>query len=112
MKMGMFLISYNSISGCVYMMDADAQQGLLLASLQNAILTISIFLEIFLLLFAVVYATRFSRRLRKIMASMRIIQEGDYTHKVSLGGNDELAILGREFNTLSERLHTSESKRR
>lgn len=106
------IISYNSISGCVYMMDADAQQGLLLASLQNAILTVSILLEIFLLLFAVFYAARFSRRLRKIMTSMRIIQEGDFTHKVSLGGNDELAILGREFNTLSERLHTSESKRR
>lgn len=106
------IVSYNSISGCVYMMDADAQQGLLLSSLQNAILTISILLEIFLLLFAIFFAIRFSRRLRKIMASMRIIQEGDYTHKVSLGGNDELAILGREFDMLSERLQTSENKRR
>ncbi len=106
------IVCYNSISGCVYMMDADTQLGLLLSSLQNAILSISILLEIFLLLFAVFYATRFSRRLRKIMASMRIIQEGDYTHKVSLGGNDELAILGREFDMLSERLQTSENKRR
>ncbi len=106
------IISYNSISGCVYMMDMDPQQGHLLASLQNAILTISILLEIFLLVFAVFYAHRFSRRMRKIMTSMRIIQDGDYTHKVSLAGNDELATLGREFDYLTERLQTSENKRR
>ena len=106
------IISYNSISGCVYMMDADRNQGQLLASLQHAILTISIVMEIFLLLFAIFYARRFSRRMRKIMNSMRIIQEGDYTHKVSLGGHDELSILGQEFDHLTERLQTSENKRR
>lgn len=106
------IISYNSISGCVYMMDADSEQGYLLASLQYVILTISIVMEIFLLLFALFYSNRFSRRMRKIMTSMRIIQEGDYTHKVSLGGHDELSILGREFDHLTERLYTSENKRR
>ena len=105
------ITSYNSISGCLYMLDVDTQQGNLIQSLQQGILTISIFLEIFLLLFAIIYATRFSRRLRKIMASMRIIQDGDYTHKVRLSGNDELSILGREFNDLTERLQTSENKR-
>ena len=43
---------------------------------------------------------------------MRIIQEGDYTHKVQMGGNDELTALGEEFNDLTERLQTSEQKRR
>ena len=106
------IVSFHSIGGCVYMMDADAEQGTLLASLQHAFLMVSILLEIFLLLFAFLYASRFSRRLRKIMASMRIIENGDYTHQVTLSGNDELAILGREFNHLSERLQTSENKRR
>ena len=45
------------------------------------------------------------------MNSMRIIQEGDYTHKVEIGGNDELTMLGNEFNDLMERLQTSEQKR-
>lgn len=106
------IISYEAISGCVYMMDFDTERGVLLQSLQRGILTVTVLLEIGLLLFALVYAYRFSGRMRKIMASMRIIQEGDYTHKVSLGGNDELAVLGKEFNDLTERLHTSESKRR
>jgi signal transduction histidine kinase len=46
------------------------------------------------------------------MTSMRIIQNGDYTHKLELGGSDELTVLGNEFNDLTERLQTSEQKRR
>ena len=106
------IISFDSIGGCVYILEYDTEQGGLLQSLQQGIFTITLLLEIGLLVFALFYAYRFSGRLRKIMSSMRIIQEGDYTHKVSLGGNDELSILGREFNDLTERLQTSENKRR
>jgi signal transduction histidine kinase len=45
------------------------------------------------------------------MASMRIIREGDYGHKVDMGGNDELTVLGNEFNDLIDKLQTSEQKR-
>ena len=73
---------------------------------------ITLVLEIIVLLFSLAFASAFSRRVRKIMASIRIIQEGDYTHKVTMGGNDELTILGDEINDLTERLNTSEQKRR
>ncbi len=106
------IVSYNSISGCLYMMDEDADQGRFIQSLQGGILMISILLEIFLVLFSLTSAQRFSSRLRSIMASMRIIQDGNYTHKVTLDGNDELSILGEEFNDLTERLQRSEDKRR
>lgn len=106
------IVNYDTVSGCVYIMEYDMQQGVMIQALQRGILTITIVLEIGLLLFAAIYASRFSGRLRKIMASMRIIQEGDYTHKVELGGHDELTILGEEFNDLTERLQTSENKRR
>ena len=62
-------------------------------------------------MFSLAFATSFSRRLRQIMTSMRIIQQGNYTHKVALGGHDELTFLGDEFNDLTERLQTSEQKR-
>lgn len=106
------IVNYNSISGCLYMMDLDKDQGLFLQTLQGGILTISILLELFLLLFSLTSARRFSSRLRKIMTSMRIIQSGDYTHKVTLEGDDELAVLGEEFNDLTERLQDSEERRR
>ena len=93
------------------MMECDAAQGALIGSLQNNILWITIVLEIVVLLFSLIYATTFSRRLQKIVASIRIIREGGYSHKVIIGGNDELNELGDEFNMLTDRLQTSENKR-
>ena len=46
-----------------------------------------------------------------IEQAARIIRDGDYSHKVEMGGQDELTYLGAEFNDLTERLQTSEQKR-
>jgi len=97
---------------CIYMMEYDTVQGGLLKSLQTTIFQITLILEIVVIIFSLAFSSTFSRRLRQIMASMRIIQQGDYTHKLKLGGHDELTFLGDEFNDLSERLQTSEQKRR
>ena len=105
------VVYYGTVIGCVYMMEYDTSQGALIQSLQNTVLRISLILEAVLLLFTIFFSTSFSRRLRKIMASMRIIQEGDYTHKLDMGGSDELTLLGNEFNDLTARLQTSEQKR-
>ncbi len=106
------ILYYGTTVGCVYMMEYDTAQGALIQSLQNTVLRITLLLEFIVLLFSLAYAITFSRRLRRIMTSMRIIQTGDYTHKVKIGGSDELTVLGREFNDLTERLQTSEQKRR
>ncbi len=106
------VMNYETVAGCVYMMEYDTENGRLLGSLRSNIFIITLVMEILVLIFSLIYAHRFSGRLRKIMASMRIIQNGDYTHKVAMGGHDELTFLGREFNDLTERLQTSETKRR
>ena len=106
------IVYYGTIIGCVYMTEYDAFQGSLISSLQKNVLQITLILEILVVLFSLFYANVFSHRIRKIMQSMRIIQNGDYSHKVSMGGNDELTVLGNEFNDLTERLNTSEQKRR
>jgi signal transduction histidine kinase len=106
------IMSYDTLIGCVYMMEYDTEQGALIKSLQNNTFYISLILEILVTIFAVFFSNSFTRRLRKIMVSMRIIREGDYSHKVKMGGNDELTVLGNEFNDLVERLQISEQKRR
>ena len=106
------VLYFSSVIGCVYMMEYDTVQGDLILSLQNTVLRITLILEIVVLLFSVAFTSTFSRRMRRIMNSMRIIQEGDYTHKVNMGGSDELTVLGNEFNDLTDRLQTSEQKRR
>lgn len=106
------IMSYGSLIGCVYMMEYDTQQGALIHSLQVNTFSITMALELLLIIFSLLFSKGFTARVRKIMVSMRIIREGDYSHRVNMGGNDELTVLGEEFNDLVDRLRTSENKRR
>ena len=105
------IISYGTLIGCVYMMEYDTTQGTLIKTLQNNILATTVILELFVIVFSLFFSSVFTARLRRIMMSMRIIREGDYSHQVDMGGNDELTVLGDEFNDLVTRLQTSELKR-
>ena len=105
------IVYYGTIIGCVYMTEYDTAQGALIQQLQKTVLQVTLVLEIIVTLFSIAFSQTFSHRLKKIMTSMRIIQQGDYSHKVTMGGNDELTVLGNEFNDLTERLQTSEQKR-
>ena len=106
------IMSYGTLVGCVYMMEYDLELGALIKTLQQTTFLISLILEVCVAIFAIFFSNSFTRRLRKIMISMRIIREGDYSHKVKMGGNDELTVLGKEFNDLVARLQISEQKRR
>ena len=111
-RAAMPIFFYDTMIGCVYMTDYDSAQGALIQSLQKNILQITLVLQIIVTVFSIAFSQTFSQRLKKIMTSMRIIQNGDFTHKLSMDGNDELTILANEFNDLTERLQTSEQKRR
>ena len=106
------VFSYGTLIGCVYMMEYDTEQGALIQSLQQNVLSITLILELVVIAFSVAFSNAFSKRFRRIFQSMRIIREGDYSHKVTMGGRDELSLLGDEFNDLTDRLQTSENKRR
>ena len=69
-------------------------------------------LEIIVIIFSIAFSQVFSRRLRRILSSIRIIRSGDYSHKVFMGGHDELTYLGNEFNDLTDRLRDSQRTQR
>ncbi len=98
--------------GTVYLMEYDPDQGALISALQTNILSISIALEFCIILLSFVFSTAFSRRLQRILYSIRSMRDGDYAKKIELRGHDELTRLGREFNELAERLEASEQSRR
>ena len=106
------IVSYGTLLGCVYMTEYDVEQGALIASLQKNILTITICLEIAVILFSLSLSKAFTNRVQRLMASMNIIREGDYSHKVDIRGNDEISVLGQEFNGLVTRLQDMEEIRR
>ena len=106
------LVKNGVTTGIVYLMQYDTAQGALISALQTNVLRITAALEAGVVLFSVVFSTLFSRRLRRILHSIRLMRDGHYTHKIQLRGHDEVDLLGQEFNNLAERLEESEQRRR
>ena len=100
-----------TLIGSVYLNHEDAQQGAFILAFQRYTLIISLFLEFSVIIFSLLYMRTYSKRLNQISNSIHTIREGNYTQNVDLGGNDELTVLGEEFNDLIHRLQISEEKR-
>lgn len=106
------LTRHGEILGVVYLMEYDTEQGILIDSLQNNILRISFALEVCIILVSLIFSGTFSRRIRRILHSVRKMQEGDYRQRIDTNGRNELDRLGQAFNDLAERLEESEARRR
>ena len=106
------IMAYDTPIGCVYIADIDAEHGALIQVLEANIMRISFAVEAVLVLFSVFFAMISSRKMRQIFASMQKAREGEYSHKLTVHGSDEYAVLGREFNKLTDRLQSSEQAQR
>ena len=111
-RVAMPLMRGGELLGAVYLMEYDTDQGKLVAALEKNVLSISIALEIAIVVMSLLFSTAFSRRMQRILHSVRSMRNGDYMRKIDVKGHDELARLGREFNELAERLDASEQRRR
>lgn len=106
------VMSYNKLTGALYLMEYDRDLGSLISTLETNLLWISASLELIVIVFSLIFSSAFSRRMRKIQESVRRMHDGNYDAKIELRGNDEVAQLGRSFNELSDRLNQSESVRK
>lgn len=111
-RTAMPIVRDGAVLGTVYLMEYDYDQGALISVLETNVLRISAALEGLVILFSLFFSTAFSRRVRRILYSVKMMRDGDYTHKLRLRGHDEIDRLGREFNNLAERLNDSEERRR
>ncbi len=75
-----------------------------------------LFIALGALLAAGAVAYWFSRRLSSPLHQMAIASEklasGDFSHRVEVGGTEEMRQLADAFNTMSEKLHATEQQRR
>ena len=102
------IITHDTVAGCVYMMEYDASQGSIIASLERTLFRGSMVLIGIIFLCAVLFAMTGSRRMRRILTSMRLVREGEYSHKIQMRGTDEYATLATEFNKLTDKLQQTE----
>lgn len=71
-------------------------------------------LGVFLLSFIITYLVTYQmvKPLRQMAFAAHRFGEGDFSYKVNIKGNDELAALGRAFNSMALSLEAAESMRR
>ena len=100
--------------GAVYLTKFDGDQGKLLKALEGTVLRLSLILALAVIAFSVLFSAIYSRRMRRVMDSVRKLREGDYSNqnKLRIRSHDELERLATEFNLLTDRLNDSEQRRR
>ena len=106
------ILSGDVIIGAVHLHEHDRAQGALIEELQRNLFTISIVVFIAALCLAILFSRTLTRRLMAMLSAIRIAGGGDYGHKLTVKGSDELAELGQAFNTLTDRLQQTEEMRR
>lgn len=106
-------ITYRGMTmGAVYIYEYDGDQGEFLMGIQHNLRNISIVVSVVSLLLSVIISSALTRRIGALLRAVRIVREGEYSHRVPVTGGDELSRLGGEFNALTRRLQTTEEVRR
>ena len=98
--------------GAVYVDEYDTEQGQVLVSIQQTLRFISVVIAAVALALSVVFSKALTRRMDQLLRAIRIVRAGEYSHRVQMGGGDELSQLAGEFNDLTDRLQTTEEVRR
>lgn len=106
------LYNTDSIIGAVYLYEYDAYQGSLLVSMQQNIRTMTLILLFFTLLITFFFTSVIRRRMKKLSAAIGEVRAGNYSHRISIRGRDEVGEIAQEFNELSGRLERTENLRR
>ena len=102
------IVSRSAIIGAVYLYEKDAEQGALLLGIQQNLRSISVVICVVALIMSLVFSKALTRRIAALLRAVRIVREGEYSHRVSVAGGDELSQLAGEFNALTGRLQTTE----
>ena len=102
----------NRIIGSVYAYEYDTEQAELLEGLQSNLLKLSGGIALGVALLSVLLSRMLTRKIGTLLTGIRKVREGAYEHRTHIPGRDEIAQIGEEFNSLTDRLQTTETLRR
>ena len=102
----------NRIIGSVYAYGYDTEQAELLEGLQSNLLKLSGGIALGVALLSVLLSRMLTRKISTLLTGIRKVREGAYEHRTHIPGRDEIAQIGEEFNSLTDRLQTTETLRR
>ncbi|MDO4314783.1 MAG: HAMP domain-containing sensor histidine kinase [Oscillospiraceae bacterium] len=102
----------NRIIGAVYAYEYDTEQAALLEGLQSNLLKLSAMIGVVVLALSLILSVALTKKIGRLLTAIRQVREGAYSHRADIGGHDEIAQIGEEFNSLTDRLQTTENARR
>ena len=102
----------NQIIGAVYAYEYDTEQAALLEGLQGNLLRLSAGIAVVVLCLSGLLSRALTRKIGQLLTAIRKVREGAYSHRAQVRGHDEIAQLAEEFNSLTDRLQTTENARR
>ena len=102
----------NRIVGSVYAYEYDTEQAELLEGLQSNLLKLSAGIAAAVVLLSFILSRMLTRKISALLTGIRKVREGAYEHRTHIPGRDEIAQIGEEFNSLTDRLQTTETLRR
>jgi len=106
------IMSRGAAIGAVYVHDEDRDQGAILIEMQDTVRNISIGVTIFSIAAVALIVWSLMRRVKMIIKAIKSVREGQYSYHINIRGNDELALLGDEFNSLTNKLRETDELRR
>ena len=102
----------NRIIGAVYAYEYDTEQATLLEGLQSNLLKLSAGIAAAVVLLSILLSRMLTRKISTLLTAIRKVRAGAYEHRTHISGRDEIAQIGEEFNSLTDRLQTTETLRR
>lgn len=102
----------DQIIGAVYAYEYDTGQAALLVGLQNNLLKLSAVIGAVVLVLSLILSKALTTKIGRLLTAIRQVREGAYSHRAQIGGHDEIAQIGEEFNSLTDRLQITENARR
>ena len=99
-------------TGAVYLYEYDSQQARLISEIQRNLRNITLLLGAVAIALMFIFSRALTLRITELVKATRIVSAGDYDHRITVRGGDELSQLGDEFNSLTLRLKETEELRR
>ena len=106
------VIYHSQTIGAVYAYEYDTEQAELLETFRHNLLIISLLIALLVAGLSIVLSQMLTRQISGLLQAIRKVREGAYSHRADASGTDEIAQIAAEFNSLTDRLQTTENARR
>lgn len=106
------VVYHNQTVGAVYAYEYDTVQAELLKSFQSNLVTLSVVIALLVVVLSLLLSRILTRRISNLLQAIQQVRQGAYNHRATVEGNDEIAQITTEFNSLTDRLQITENARR